>query len=169
MTHTPPVAKRVPTPRTHHGDTFTDNYEWLREKENPEVKAHLDAEQAYTDEVTAGQDPLRQAIFDEIKSRTQETDLSVPNRKDGWWYYSRTVEGQAYSIHCRVAAAETGDPVADWTPPVVEPGVPVAGEQILLDGNAEAQGQPFFSIGGMAVTVDGTLMAYAVDNSGDER
>jgi len=163
-----PVAKRVPVERTHHGDTFTDNYEWLREKDNPEVVAHLNAEQAFTDAVTAGQEQLRTDIFNEIKNRTQETDLSVPSRKDGWWYYARMVEGSAYSIQCRVKAGGDGSAVEDWAPPVVEPGVDVPGEVILLDGNAEAEGQPFFSLGGAAVTRDGNLYAYAVDNAGDE-
>lgn len=163
----PPVAKKVPVTRTHHGDTFTDSYEWLREKDNPEVKAHLEAEQAYTDAVTAGQEQLRQDIFDEIKGRTQETDLSVPSRKDGWWYYSRMVEGKDYAIHCRVAAGD-GTDIADWTPPAIEPGVDVPGEEVLLDGNAEAAGQPFFALGGAAVPRDGSLYAYAVDNAGDE-
>ncbi|MCZ2402325.1 S9 family peptidase [Paenarthrobacter sp. Z7-10] len=166
---TPPVAKKIPATRTHHGDSFTDSYEWLREKENPQVKAHLEAEQAYTDAVTAGQEKLRSDIFDEIKTRTQETDLSVPSRKDDWWYYSRMEEGKAYGIQCRVPAASTADPVADWTPPLVEAGVPVPGERVLLDGNAEAEGKPFFSIGGAAVSQDGNLHAYAVDNAGDER
>lgn len=163
----PPVAKTVPVERTHHGDSFVDNYEWLREKESPEVVAHLNAEQAYTDAVTAGQEQLRQDIFSEIKSRTQETDLSVPSRKDGWWYYGRMVEGQAYGIQCRVAAGSDGT-LADWTPPLVESGVDVPGEEILLDGNVEAAGQPFFALGGAAVTRDGKLYAYAVDNAGDE-
>ncbi|ALV47681.1 protease 2 [Arthrobacter alpinus] len=166
-TPTPPVAKKVPVERTHHGDTFVDNYEWLREKESPEVVAHLNAEQAYTDAVTAGQEQLRQDIFNEIKNRTQETDLSVPSRKDDWWYYARMVEGKAYGIQCRVAASSEGT-LADWTPPLVEPGVDVPGEQILLDGNVEAEGKPFFSLGGAAVTRDGNLYAYAVDNAGDE-
>ncbi|RAN71858.1 oligopeptidase B [Bacillus sp. SRB_336] len=164
----PPVAKRAPVERTHHGDTFTDNYEWLREKDNPEVVAHLNAEQAYTDAVTAGQEQLRTDIFNEIKNRTQETDLSVPSRKDGWWYYARMVEGSAYSIQCRVKAEGDGGNVEDWTPPLVEPGVDVPGEQILLDGNAEAAGKPFFSLGGAAVTRDGNLYAYAADFAGDE-
>ncbi|WP_125610587.1 S9 family peptidase [Specibacter cremeus] len=162
----PPAAKKIPVNRTQHGDTFTDDYEWLREKDNPAVLAHLNAEQAYTDAVTAGQEPLRQAIFNEIKNRTQETDLSVPNRKDGWWYYSRMVEGRAYGIHCRVPA--TGDGLAHWSPPVIDPGVDVPGEQVILDGNAEAEGHPFFALGGAAVTRDGNLYAYAVDNAGDE-
>ncbi|MHA7305932.1 S9 family peptidase [Arthrobacter sp. TMN-49] len=163
----PPVAKKVPVERTHHGETFVDNYEWLREKESPEVVAHLNAEQAYTDAVTTGQEQLRTDIFTEIKNRTQETDLSVPSRKDNWWYYGRMVEGQAYGIQCRVAASSDGT-LADWTPPLVEPGVDVPGEEILLDGNVEAEGQPFFSLGGAAVTRDGNLYAYAVDNAGDE-
>lgn len=165
----PPVAKRVPTRREHHGDVFVDQYEWLRDKESPEVVEHLKAENAYQEAVTAHQEPLREAMFQEIKGRTQETDLSVPSRKDGWWYYSRSVEGKEYSIQCRVLARNTGDPVADWTPPAVEAGVELSGEEVLLDGNIEAEGQPFFSVGGAAVTVDGNLYAYAVDNSGDER
>ncbi|WP_247042233.1 S9 family peptidase [Arthrobacter rhizosphaerae] len=165
----PPVARKVPTERTHHGDTFVDNYEWLRSKESADVVEHLKAENAYQEAVTAHQQPLREAIFHEIKGRTQETDLSVPNRKDGWWYYTRSVEGKEYGISCRVLASNTGDPVADWTPPEVEAGVEIPGEEILLDGNLEAEGQPFFSVGGTAVTVDGNIYAYAVDNSGDER
>lgn len=168
-TAVPPVAKRIPTRREHHGDVFVDNYEWLRDKESAEVVDLLKAENAYQEAVTAHQEPLREAMFQEIKGRTQETDLSVPSRKDGWWYYSRSVEGKEYNIQCRVLASNTGDPVADWTPPSVEPGVEIDGEQILLDGNIEAEGQPFFSVGGAAVTVDGNLYAYAVDNSGDER
>ncbi len=165
----PPVARKLPTERFHHGDTFVDHYEWLRDKENPEVVAHLQAENAYTETVTAHQQPLREAIFQEIKNRTQETDLSVPVRKDGWWYYGRMEEGKQYGIQCRVQASDTGDPAADWTPPQVEAGRPVPGEQILLDGNAEAEGKPFFSLGGSAVTKDGQLFAYAADYAGDER
>ena len=166
---TPPVAARIPQKRVHHGDIFVDQYEWLRDKESPEVIEHLKAENAYQEAVTAHQEPLREAIFQEIKGRTQETDLSVPSRKDNWWYYTRSAEGKEYGIQCRVRAANTGNPVADWTPPAVEPGVEVPGEEILLDGNIEAEGKPFFSIGGVAVTTDGNLYAYAVDNTGDER
>jgi oligopeptidase B len=165
----PPVAKRVPTQRTHHGDTFVDQYEWLRDKESEEVVTHLKAENAYQEALTAHQEPLREAIFQEIKGRTKETDLSVPNRKDGWWYFSRSVEGKEYGIQCRVRAQNTGNPVADWTPPAVEAGVEIPGEEVLLDGNVEAEGKPFFSVGGTAVTIDGNLYAYAVDNAGDER
>lgn len=166
---TPPVAKKIASERVHHGDVFVDNYEWLRDKESAEVVEHLKAENAYQQAVTAHQEPLREAIFQEIKGRTQETDLSVPHRKDGWWYFSRSVEGKEYGIHCRVRAADTDNKIADWTPPAVQAGVEIPGEEVLLDGNVEAEGKPFFSVGGSAVTVDGTLYAYAVDNSGDER
>ena len=166
---TAPVAESRPVDRTHHGHTFTDDFDWLRAKESDEVIAHLNAENAYTDALTADQQELRSAIFQEIKSHTVETDLSVPSRKDGWWYFIRTVEGEQYAVHCRVAAQDTGDLTADWTPPVIEPGIPVPGEEVILDGNAEAEGQPFFSLGGLAVSPDGTRMAYATDNTGDER
>src|SRR6478752_5445543 len=165
----PPVARKVPSVRTHHGDAFEDNYEWLRDKESAEVVDLLKAENSYQESVTAHQEPLREAIFQEIKGRTQETDLSVPNRKDGWWYYTRSVEGKEYGIQCRVRAQDSGDRVADWTPPAVEVGVEIPGEEVLLDGNVEAEGKPFFAVGGSAVTIDGNLYAYAVDNAGDER
>ncbi|MEC5198905.1 oligopeptidase B [Arthrobacter sp. PL16] len=169
VTPVPPPARKVPFERTHHGDTFVDHYEWMRDKESPELVEYLQRENAYTESVTQHQEPLRDAIFTEIKDRTQETDLSVPARKRGWWYYSRTEEGKQYGIQCRVAAHDTGDLSRDWTPPDVVPGQPVAGEQILLDGNDLAEGKPFFSLGGMSVTEDGTLLAYCEDNAGDER
>ena len=167
-TAAPPVAKKVPAPREHHGDVFVDQYEWLRDKEDPEVVAHLKAENAYTEAVTAGQQPIRDAIFEEIKRRTQETDLSVPSRLDEWWYYSRTIEGQQYPVYCRVAAHGGAGDVDAWTPPAVVPGEAVPGEEILLDGNAEAEGKPFFALGGATVSRDGALYAYSVDNAGDE-
>ena len=162
---TPPLGKRVPTTRTHHGDTFVDDLEWLRDKANPEVIAHLEAENAYTDEVTAGQQPLRDAIFAEIKARTVETDLSVPSRRFGWWYFTRTIEGKAYPVFCRVRVVDD----SDWTPPTVDPETPLPGEQVMIDCNVEAEGQPFFALGGITVSRDGHLMAFAVDNAGDER
>ncbi|WP_258062466.1 S9 family peptidase [Arthrobacter sp. B0490] len=165
----PPPAKKVPSERTHHGDTFVDSYEWMREKEDPELIGYLERENEYTEAVTRHQEPLREAIFTEIKDRTQETDLSVPARKKGWWYYSRTEEGKQYGIQCRVAAEDTGDLGRDWTPPEVVPGQPVPGEQVMLDGNELAEGKPFFSLGGLSVTEDGTLLAYCEDNAGDER
>ncbi len=90
---TPPAAARRPYARTHHGDTVDDPYEWLRAKDDAEVIAHLEAENAYTGERTAHLAPLRDTIFGEIKGRTLETDLSVPARRGDWWYYGRTVAG----------------------------------------------------------------------------
>ncbi|HKE68380.1 MAG TPA: S9 family peptidase [Nocardioidaceae bacterium] len=162
---TPPVAKQVPTERTHHGDTVVDPYEWLRAKDDPEVLAYLEAENAYAEQETAHLEGLRKSIFDEIKSRTLETDLSVPTRQGAWWYYSRTLEGKQYALHCRCRIADD----TDWTPPTLEPGVDVDGEQVLLDGNAEAEGHDFFSLGTFDVSVDGDLLAYATDTVGDER
>jgi oligopeptidase B len=96
-----PVAQRIPSERTHHGDTFIDEYAWLGDKDNPETIAYLEAENAYVEAATAGQADLRTEIFGEIKARTQETDLSVPSRKGGWWYYSRTEAGKQYAMQCR--------------------------------------------------------------------
>ncbi len=160
----PPLAKEVPQERTHHGDTVVDAYEWLRDKESPEVLAHLEAENAWTEHRTAHLAGLRQQIFDEIKSRTQETDMSVPTRKGDWWYYTRTVEGQQYGVHCRCPA---GSP-DDWTPPPVGDD-PLPGEEVLLDGNVEAEGNDFFSLGTFDVSPDGRLLAYSTDVAGNER
>ncbi len=159
------MAARRPQARTHHGHTFEDPYEWLRDKDDPAVLAHLEAENAWTEQHTGHLAPLRAAIFDEIKSRTQETDLSVPVRTGKWWYYSRTIEGQQYPVHARAPIASPDD----WNPPALDPGSAVPGEQILLDANVEAAGQEFFSLGSFDVGSDGALLAYAVDTEGDER
>jgi oligopeptidase B len=167
----------------HHGDTVIDEYAWLADKDNPETIAYLEAENAYTAAMTAGQAGLREQMFDEIKGRTQETDLSVPTRKGGWWYYSRTVEGKQYSVHCRCAVrpGETRPPsTADGTPPggvagsgPAERGVAGSGlaerEEILLDGNEVAGDSPFFSLGAFSVSPDGRLLAYSTDFAGNER
>ncbi len=161
----PPIAKRGNHRRGHHGDVFIDPYEWLRDKDNPEVIAHLEAENAYTDAATAHLEPLRQKIFDEIKARTKETDLSVPMRRNGWWYYARSFEGKQYAVHCR---CPIGDP-DDWTPPELDEGAEIAGEQVLLDENVEADGHEYFSLGAATVSLDGNVLAYSVDVKGDER
>ncbi len=161
----PPVAKRVPLERTHHGDTFIDHYEWLRDKDDPEVIAYLEAENAWTAHQNSHLDDLRQHVFEEIKGRVQETDLSVPARRGEWWYYSRTVEGKQYSISCRCPV----DSPDDWTPPSLEADTDIPGEQVLLDGNVEAEGHDFFSVGTFTVSPDGSRLAYAVDISGAER
>ncbi|MGG7464454.1 S9 family peptidase [Plantibacter sp. YIM 135347] len=162
---TPPRARVEPFERTHHGDTVIDQYEWLRDKESPEVIAHLEAENAHTAQETEHLASLRATIFDEIKSRTLETDLSVPSRSGDWWYYGRSIEGQQYGLQCRVPVSSPDD----WTPPTLpaEGGAP--GEQILLDANLEADGHDFFSLGSFDVSDDGTRLLFAVDTEGDER
>ena len=164
MTSTPPQATRTPVTTVHHGVELVDEWDWLKDPDNPDTIAHLQAENAYTDAITADQHGLREKIFGEIKSHTVETDMSVPSRINHWWYFTRTEEGAQYGIHCRV-------PVVDdsWEPPTIQRGEPLEGEQVILDGNVEAEKVPFFALGGMTVSPDGNLLAYLVDETGDER
>src|SRR5690606_19448986 len=97
----PPIAKRVATSRNVHGDTVVDHYAWLKDRDDPDTIAYLEAENAHTEAALAHTKELQDTIFDEIKSRTLETDLSVPTRHGSWWYYTRTTEGQQYAVHCR--------------------------------------------------------------------
>ena len=161
----PPVAKKIPFERKHHGDTVIDHYEWLRDKEDPEVIAFLEQQNEYTTAHTADLADLRADIYSEIKGRTQETDMSVPTRRGQYWYYARTEEGKQYALRARCPIAGPDD----WTPPTVEPGQSVQGEEILLDSNVEAEGTDFFSLGALSVSEDGNLLAYSVDTAGDER
>ncbi|WP_370247469.1 S9 family peptidase [Nocardioides sp.] len=165
-----PLAPARPVTTTHHGRTRVDDHDWLRDKESPEVLAHLEAENAWTTQRTAHLADLRETIFGEIKARTRETDLSVPTRVRGHWYYGRSFEGREYGASCRVPV---GDP-DDWTPPQPaddarpdEPALP--GEEVLLDLDALAQGHDFFSLGGSSISRDDRLLAYATDVVGDER
>ncbi|MFE0151568.1 S9 family peptidase [Nonomuraea sp. NPDC059007] len=160
--NTPPTAKRVPTERLHHGDTVIDEYAWLTDKEDPDTVSYLEAENAYLKQETAHLADLQEQVFQEIKGRTQETDLSVPSRKGAWWYFTRTEEGKQYAVSCRVPA--TGD-----EPPEIQPGKVLDHEQVLLDGNALAGDSPFFSVGTSAVSPDGTMLAYSTDYKGAER
>jgi oligopeptidase B len=160
----PPAVRRSDSERVFHGDTVVDEYAWLADKENPETISYLEAQNAYTEALTAGQEDLRSAIFGEIKARTQETDLSVPYRKGGWWYYTRTVEGQQYAVSCRRAAAP-----GDTTPPMGADGGPLDGEQVLLDGNELAGESMFFALGTSDVSPDGRQLAYSTDFEGSER
>jgi oligopeptidase B len=162
---TVPTADRIEARREFHGDVFIDPYEWLRDKADPKVIAHLEAENVYADSMTDHLDPLRQKIFDEIKARTKETDLSVPTRRGDYWYYSRSFEGQQYGVHCRCPVR---DP-ADWQPPELDEHTEVPGEEILLDENVEADGHEFFALGAAAVNLDASVLAFSVDVVGDER
>ncbi|MCA2183456.1 S9 family peptidase [Nonomuraea cavernae] len=159
---TPPLAKTVPTERTHHGDTVVDEYAWLADKDDPDTIAYLEAENAFLKEETAHLADLQEQVFQEIKGRTQETDLSVPSRKGAWWYYTRTEEGKQYAVSCRVPA--DGD-----TPPEVKPGERLDQEEVVLDGNELAGDSPFFSIGTSTIAPGGTMLAYSTDYKGAER
>jgi oligopeptidase B len=161
---TPPAAKRVPAERTHHGDTVVDQYAWLADKDDPDTIAYLKAENAFTEAATAHLKGLRETLFEETKRRTKETDLSVPTRKGAHWYYTRTVEGQQYGIQCRRAVRD-----GETEPPSTEDGTPLDGEEVLLDGNALAEGHEFFALGTFDISPDGRWLAYSTDFAGDER
>ena len=150
MSASPPIAKTVPKQITLHGDKRVDNYAWLRERDNPEVTRYLEAENQYTDQVMAPLKPLQETLYKEILGRIQETDLSVPVKRDDYFYYTRTEEGKAYAIYCR------------------KHGSLEAPEEILLDGNALAAGQKYFRIGNFSVSPDHRLLAYSTDVDGDE-
>lgn len=164
----PPEAKQVPSARTFHGDTFTDPYEWMRDKASADLKSYVAAENAYTAARTAGLANLRTTLFDEFRSHVQETDMSVPTRLDGYWYYARTQEGKQYGVQCRMPIRGEDD----WTPPEINaddaPGV-IPGEQVILDANTEAEGHDFFQIGGMDISKDGTWLLFGVDTTGNEQ
>ncbi|MET0424998.1 MAG: S9 family peptidase, partial [Actinoplanes sp.] len=157
----PPTVRPVPSERTFHDDTVTDEYAWLADKENPATLAYLEAENAWTERATAHLAGLRDTLFAEIKDRTLETDLSVPSRKGAYWYYTRTVEGKQYGIQCRVPVQpdQTDPPTDDER----------TGEEVLLDGNALAEGKEFFALGTFDVSADGDWLAYSTDFDGDER
>jgi oligopeptidase B len=163
-----PRAPKRPAERTFHSDTFVDNYEWLRDKDSQETRDYIDAENAYTERRLAPLKGLRSTLFDEMKSRIQETDMSVPTRMDGYWYFGRTVEGKQYGLQCRIPVAEADD----WTPPSVdaasEPGS-LPGEEIYFDANRESAGHDFFRLGALDLSKDGSIMLYGTDVHGDER
>ena len=127
-----PIAKRVPKERVFHGDTFIDEYEWLRDKESHDVQDYVAAQNRYCEQRMEPLKTLRSTLFDELKSHVQENDMSVPTRMDGYWYFVRTQEGQQYAVQCRVPIRSADD----WDPPTIEIGVPIDGEQVVFDTNA---------------------------------
>jgi oligopeptidase B len=145
---TPPVAKKEPKMTEINGRKLVDNYYWLREKKNPDVKAYLEAENAYTDAVMKPTEPLQKKLYDEMLSRIKETDVEVPYKEGGYWYYLRTEVGKQYGIRCR------------------KKGSLDAPEEIVLDVNELAKGQAFMSLGAFDVSDDGNLLAYSTDNTG---
>jgi oligopeptidase B len=167
----PPVAPRRPVVRALHGEEVIDHWSWLRNREDPEVLAHLEAENAYTAAATAHLADLRERLFEEIRSRVVETDVSAPVRRGAWWYFTRTVAGLEYPIHCRVPVTRPDDPYDP--PPVLVAGHPdevaAPGEQLVLDENAEAAGTAYFALGALEPSPDHRLVALASDRVGNER
>ncbi|MGB7819410.1 MAG: S9 family peptidase [Ornithinibacter sp.] len=161
-TPSPPTPDRRTHRREHHGEVFEDPFEWMRDGEAPEVVAHLEAENAYAEACTEHLAPLRGQIFEEIRSRVKETDLSVPVASGPWWYFSRTTEGRQYAAQVRV-------PLTDRALRPDPEGEPSVAEQVVVDGNVEAGDSEFFSIGALTVSSDHRLVAFAVDTEGDER
>jgi oligopeptidase B len=149
----PPVARKEPKEITLHGVTLVDDYAWMRDKEHPDVTAYLEAENAHADAVTAPLAALRDELYREMLSHVKQTDVSVPYRDGLYWYYSRTEEGLQYAIHCRKRGTFSG-PKDD------------AEEEIVLDGNALAEGHAFFAIGALDISDDGRWLAYTVDFTG---
>ncbi len=147
---TPPVAVRQPKVDTLHGDVLTDDYAWFRNRGNPAVIAHLEAENAYTESMTAATQPLRDALYAELVGRIKETDLSVPTFDAPYWYYTRTEQGKPYPIYCRKLRSLE------------------APEEVIFDQNAAAKGRKFFSLGGFEVSPDHRLLALLVDTTGYE-
>ncbi len=157
----PPLAPRRPHIVTAHGDGREDPWFWLRDRDDPEVLTYLEAENAYTAQETAPLTGLQTTLFEEMKSRIKETDMSVPARRGPWWYYTRTEEGKDYAIHCRRPARGP-----DELPPAGEPG---GEEQVILDENRLAEGSEYFALGGAVVSHDHDWLAYATDRLGNEK
>jgi oligopeptidase B len=146
----PPIAKTLPTLSTVHGDTRTDNYFWLRDRKDPETIAYLEAENAYMRAMTRHFEGLEAKVYAEMLSHIKQTDLTVPVKRDQYFYYTRTEEGKQYRIYCR------------------KRGSLEAAEEILLDGNLMAEGQKYFQIGVFSPSPNHKLLAYSVDATGDE-
>ncbi|NMM93795.1 peptidase S9 [Bifidobacterium sp. DSM 109957] len=164
----PPEAKRQATHRTFHGDVFTDDYEWMRDKESADVRDYVAGQNQYCEARMSHLASLRSTLFEELKSHVEQTDMSVPTRVNDYWYFTRTQEGKQYGVQCRMPVR--GDD--DWDPPQIDPqGAPgsMPGEQIVFDTNAEAEGHDFFRLGGMDLSRDGRWLLYGVDTTGDER
>jgi oligopeptidase B len=144
----PPAAPRRPRELAIHGETFSDDYFWLRDRDDPAVREYLAAENAYGEELLAPTRPLQDALYAEMLGRIKQTDLSVPYQRGGYWYYSRTEEGKQYPIHCR------------------KEGSLESAEDVLLDLNAMAEGKPYLALGAFEPSDDGRLLAYSTDSTG---
>lgn len=145
VSFSPPTTKKTPMEITIHGHTRVDDYYWLRERENPEVIEFLEAENEYKDNMLAHTVALQDELFDEIKSKIKQKDNSVPYKKKGYWYYTRTIPETEYFLLCRKKESLE------------------AKEEIMLDINRMAEGYEYFQLGGSAVSPDNKMLAYSVD------
>jgi len=145
-----PIAPKRPHKLTQHGQTRIDDYYWMRDKQNPETLKYLRAESDYLEEVMQHTKPLQGKLFLEMKGRIKENDASVPEKRGGYFYYTRHEAGKQYPIFCR------------------KHGSLDAAEEIILDQNQLAEGKPFCSVSGFAVSPDGKKLAYGVDWGGAE-
>ncbi len=145
----PPVAKIVPKPSTTLGETRIDNYFWLRDRSDPDTIKYLEAENEYTKAQMKHTDALQSRLYSEMLGRIQQTDLSVPTKREEYFYYTRTEEGKQYAIYCRKHGVN-------------------GAEEVLLDGNVMAEGKKYFRVGNFMVSPDHRLLAYSVDYEGDE-
>ena len=157
MSTRPPVAPKRPHSITTHGITREDPYAWLRDREDPAVRAHLEAENDYTDAMVADLADLQRELYDEMLARIDQNDVSVPVRDGPWLYYSRMVEGQDYALYCRRPL------------PLGRPEAEAGEEQVYFDENALAEGEEYFALGDLDIRKTHDLAAYTVDLSGDER
>jgi len=163
----PPVAARRPHVLRHHGDERTDDWYWLRERENPDVRAYLEAENTYTGAATDHTAALRERLYEEIVSRVRQTDVSAPVGRDHYEYFLRTLEGSQYGVHCRRPRARSGD--VDRLPDAAAaPGTP-PDEAVLLDENRLAADVEYLALGAASVSPDHRRLAYSVDTTGGER
>jgi len=150
----PPTAKQVEHVSVWHGEKVNDPWFWLREKANPEVVAYLNAENGYTEAMTANLKPFSEALYKEMLGRLKQTDLSVPVRRGAYHYYSRTEEGKQYPIQCRRKAGKDGA-YDDHAP-----------EQVLLDQNELAKGLKFLGLGNFSVSEDDRTLLFTTDTTG---
>jgi oligopeptidase B len=142
----PPAARRESVEHILHGDRRVDHYAWLRHKEDPQVLAYLNAENAYTDAVLKPTEPFQERLYQEMLGRILQTDLSVPYKLRGYFYFTRTETGKQYAFHCRRKDGE--------------------GEELLLDLNALAEGHSFLGLDSFEVSEDNRLLAYSADTTG---
>ena len=140
-----PIAKKVPQELTIHNDVRIDNYYWLNDKNNPEVIDYLNAENAYTKQMTLHTQEFQKSLFEEMKGRIKEDDSSVPYKLNGYWYLTKYEAGRDYPIYVRKKKTLEAE------------------EELLFDCNDMAKGLSYFNLGGISISPDNTLAAFSTD------